>query len=128
MRIIRKIVVHASGKAGDDYGKIDVRHRRRGLRRIGFHFVIGEDGALVRGRPLADVGAHCLGYNADSVGVCLCGTGLPTVAQMRKLHGLTCRLRRRFPRAELCRAGELDPWLSDPLTLDMNTLRKERPS
>jgi hypothetical protein len=128
MRIIRKIIVHASGKAGDDFRRIDARHRRRGLRGIGFHYVIGEDGVLARGRPLGEAGAHCLGYNADSVGVCLCGSGLPTVAQMRKLHGLTRRLWKRFPRAELFRVGELDPWLTDPLTLDKEELQKERPS
>ncbi|HEY3295088.1 MAG TPA: peptidoglycan recognition family protein [bacterium] len=128
MRMIRKIIVHASGKTGDDASQIDVRHRRRGLRRIGFHYVIGDEGSLARGRGLDEAGAHCLGYNADSVGVCLCGTGLPTVAQMRKLHGLTCRLLKKFPRADVVRAGDLDPWLPDILKLDVSLLRKERPS
>lgn len=128
MRAIRKIIVHASGKAGDDFRRIDARHRKRGLLMIGFHYVIGETGVVSRGRKLSDAGAHCLGYNADSVGVCLCGTGLPTDMQMRKLHGLTCRLLKRFLRAEVLRVGELDPWIRDPLKLDKISLRKERPA
>jgi N-acetylmuramoyl-L-alanine amidase len=124
--VVRKIIVHASGKAGDNYERIDARHRRRGLMMIGFHYVIGEDGFLTRGRQLSAAGAHCLGYNADSVGICLCGNGLPTVAQMKKLHGLARRLRRRFPNADMFRVGELDVWMNDPLKLDINSIGKER--
>jgi len=117
MRVVRKIIVHASGHSGDDFRRIDARHKKRGLRRIGFHYVIAENGELTRGRALAEAGAHCLGYNADSVGVCLCGNGLPTEWQMRKLHGVIRRLIRRFPNAKPFRVGELDPWSSDSLTI-----------
>jgi N-acetylmuramoyl-L-alanine amidase len=126
MRAIRKIIVHSSGHCGDSLRKIEERHRKRGLRRIGYHYVIAEDGRLARGRPITESGAHCLGYNSDSVGICLSGMGIPTEMQMKKLHGVVRKLTRRFPRAEIFRVGELDPWANDRLRLDTKTLKEER--
>lgn len=40
---------------------------------IGYHFVIKRDGAIEEGRPIHIAGAHTLGHNKDSVGVCLVG-------------------------------------------------------
>jgi N-acetylmuramoyl-L-alanine amidase len=125
MRPIRKFILHASGQKSDTLKEIDARHRARGLRCAGFHYVIRENGKLERARPLTEAGAHCLGYNSDSVGICLCGTGEPMDEQMQKLAGLLEKLKRKFPAAELCRAGELDPWIRDPLRLNAKLLRKE---
>ena len=127
MRSIRKVIVHSSGHSGDDFRKIEKRHLNHGLTRIGFHYVIAEDGRLSRGRPIRESGAHCLGYNSDSVGICLCGSGVLTERQMKKLHGLMRRLKRRFPRAEIFRVGDLDPWAHDRLILDTKSLLEARP-
>jgi N-acetyl-anhydromuramyl-L-alanine amidase AmpD len=40
---------------------------------IGYHFVIDRDGAVVSGRPVEKAGAHVVGRNAASIGVCLIG-------------------------------------------------------
>jgi len=40
---------------------------------IGYHFLIGPDGALYEGRPLSTVGAHAEGKNSGSVGICIIG-------------------------------------------------------
>jgi N-acetylmuramoyl-L-alanine amidase len=125
MRPLRKIILHASGSTDDTRRSLDRRHRARGLRRIAFHYVICTDGKLERGRPLAECGAHCLGFNADSIGICLCGTGSLTPPQQDKLKRLLRRLLQRYPRLALHRVGELDPWIDDPLQLDLNTLRDE---
>lgn len=124
MRPLRKIVLHASGKEQDSAQQIDRRHRRRGLRGIGFHYVIREDGTFERGRELRVPGAHCLGFNADSVGICLCGRGKASEFQYRKLLRLLRKLKTRAPRATLVRVGELDAWSEDPLTLNMTLLRE----
>lgn len=128
MRPLRRIVLHASGRHGDTLQDIDSRHRWRDLRGIGFHYVLRESGRLERGRRLKEAGAHCLGFNADSVGICLCGTGTATMDQQRRLHRLLKKLIYRYPGISLHSVRELDPWVNDPLRLDMKKLRREMES
>ena len=125
MRPVRKIILHASQHAGDTCAIIDARHRRRGLRKIGFHYVIRENGKIEKGRKLAEAGAHCLGYNADSIGICLCGEGQLTTIQHQRLIALLTKLRKKFPRAELFTVGQLDRWENDPLKINAETLKAE---
>ena len=125
MRPLRKILLHASGHAADTLRSLDRRHRARGLRSVGFHYVIRTDGTLERGRELAESGAHCLGFNADSVGICLCGEGVVTAAQWPVLARLLRRLSRRFPQLTLHTVRELDPWSDDPLRVDLTALGAE---
>ncbi len=71
------IVVHTAatnipGITADD---IDLWHRKRGFKMIGYHYVIRDDGTLEPGRPEDRVGAHCLGLNGKSVGICCTGHG-----------------------------------------------------
>lgn len=40
---------------------------------IGYHYIIGRDGGMAEGRPLIRAGAHTLGKNKASVGICLIG-------------------------------------------------------
>lgn len=44
-----------------------------GWRDIGYHFIILRDGTIQEGRPVDQVGAHCRGLNAHSIGICLVG-------------------------------------------------------
>lgn len=76
MRKINQIIVHCSATPeGKDFTvqQIDVWHRQRGFRCIGYHYVIYRDGSVHRGRPEDRVGAHCTGHNAHSIGVCYIG-------------------------------------------------------
>jgi hypothetical protein len=124
MRPLRKIILHTSGHCGDTAREIDRRHRARGLKRIGFHYVICENGKLERGRPIQVAGAHCLGFNADSVGVCLSGKGEVTIPQYLQLFRLLRKLDRKFHPIELVRVGDVDRWIYDPLNLNIANLRK----
>ena len=111
MRTISKIIVHCSATAeGRDFTVDDIRrwHLQRGFSDIGYHYVIYRDGSVHAGRPLEKVGAHCLGHNAHSVGVCYIG-GLAadgkspkdtrTAAQKSAIATLIAELRGRFPGA-----------------------------
>ena len=93
---------------------IDDWHRVRGFRRaagwvarhnpllkhIGYHYVIDVDGQLWNGRHLAEAGAHAVGHNARSVGICLVGGLEPEAAytpeQWRTLAQLVELLARHF--------------------------------
>lgn len=73
---IEYIVVHCSATPPSmDIGaaEIDTWHRKRGFRRIGYQDVIRRNGIIEAGRPHSVPGAHTLGLNSKSIGVCLIG-------------------------------------------------------
>jgi N-acetylmuramoyl-L-alanine amidase len=45
-------------------------HLNNGWCGVGYHFFVRKDGSIYRGRPENVIGAHCLGYNTNSLGVC----------------------------------------------------------
>lgn len=108
MRTIREIIVHCSATAeGKAFTVSDIRrwHKERGFSDIGYHYVVYLDGTVHEGRPVSQQGAHCLGHNAHSIGVCYIG-GLAadgktpkdtrTVAQRAALRSLVERLARQY--------------------------------
>jgi hypothetical protein len=40
---------------------------------IGYHFVVGPGGGVHRGRPIDVIGAHVLGHNENTIGICVTG-------------------------------------------------------
>ena len=113
MRKINEIIVHCSATpAGKPYTveDIDKWHRQRGFDGIGYHFVVYLDGSVHKGRSLEKVGAHCLGHDKNSIGVCYVG-GLTadgkmindtrTLAQKLSLQRLLAELKAQFPDAEI---------------------------
>ena len=53
----------------------DIRrwHLARKFADIGYHYVIYRDGSVHKGRAENIAGAHCLGHNAHSIGICYIG-------------------------------------------------------
>ena len=109
-RTVQRIIVHCSATpAGRDVtaADIDSWHRQRGFDCIGYHFLVRLDGTIEAGRQLRKAGAHCLGQNARSVGVCYAGgldkSGKPadtrTPAQRKALIDLIAALCQAFPGA-----------------------------
>lgn len=45
----------------------------RGWRDIGYHWVIGRGGTLMPGRAMTEIGAHVVGRNQGTIGLCLIG-------------------------------------------------------
>lgn len=64
---------------------VDEWHKARGWTKIGYHWLILRDGTIERGRDEIEIGAHCVGHNFRSVGVCWVGTEEPTIHQMYAL-------------------------------------------
>ena len=76
MRKINEIIIHCSATTeGRHFTVEDVRrwHKERGFADVGYHYLIYLDGSVHAGRPITQVGAHCLGHNAHSIGVCYIG-------------------------------------------------------
>lgn len=76
MRDIKKIIVHCTATPEGrevTVHDIDQWHREAGYKGIGYHYVVYLDGSLHIGRDEAYVGAHCVGHNSDSIGVCYVG-------------------------------------------------------
>ena len=95
---------------------IDRWHRQRGFDCIGYHFYITVDGTIWTGRPLSQVGAHCKGYNAHSIGICYEGgldeEGRPcdtrTLLQKAALVALINKLRELYPAADVVGHNDLN--------------------
>jgi hypothetical protein len=93
---IDRIIIHHSASDFGDAKQIDRWHKERGWKSIGYHFVFlngfrnGKDlevnrinqieiGTIEKGRRLDadpwleadEIGAHCYGFNSDSIGICL---------------------------------------------------------
>lgn len=76
MREINKIIIHCSAtKEGELFTveDIDRWHKARGFKGIGYHYVIYLNGRIKNGRPVNEIGAHCKGYNKNSIGICYIG-------------------------------------------------------
>ncbi len=112
MRKIDKIIVHCTATpGGKDYTIADVErwHKTRGWRTIGYHFLIYINGTIAEGRKLSEIGAHCLGQNATSIGVCYVGgtdnlgraKDTRTVQQKESLKILVKQLMQMYPNAKL---------------------------
>lgn len=112
MRKINKIILHCSAtKEGQNFtvADIDKWHRARGFSKIGYHYVIYLDGSVHAGRSLDEVGAHCLGHNTNSIGICyiggLDGNGNPkdtrTLAQIESMNSLIQNLKIKYPNATI---------------------------
>lgn len=75
-RTITEIIVHCSDTPeGRNQTVDDIRawHKARGFSDIGYHYVVYRDGTVVEGRDIDIAGAHCMGHNTYSIGVCYVG-------------------------------------------------------
>ena len=114
------IILHCSAtRAGQRYTFRQCRqdHRARGYKDIGYHYYVTCDGQVHEGRPLWQQGAHCLGHNRHSIGVCYEGgldlLGRPadtrTPAQRQSLRALLTHLHGLFPQALILGHRDLSP-------------------
>ena len=76
MRTITEIIIHCTATRPDANCTVEsIRryHMSLGWRDIGYHYVIYLDGSVHAGRPVEEVGAHCPGHNAQSIGIAYVG-------------------------------------------------------
>lgn len=111
MRKIDKIIVHCSATAeGKNFTVADITrwHKAQGWKTIGYHYVVYRDGSVHAGRDESEVGAHCSGQNANSIGVCYIGgvasdgktpKDTRTDAQKAGLRSIVSKLKAKYPNA-----------------------------
>lgn len=108
MNKISHIIIHCSDSEFGNAALIREWHLARGFKDIGYHLVVlngwtakgifngNLNGKVEHGRPIGDddiltgeeIGAHCLGYNQTSIGVCLIGKSRFTGEQRETARGL----------------------------------------
>lgn len=70
---------------------VDAYHKSLGWDGIGYNWYIEKSGLLKKGRDEAKTGAHTIGYNDKSIGICLAGNfdaTMPTNEQIATLQRL----------------------------------------
>lgn len=96
---------------------IDGWHKDKGWKGIGYHFVVRRDGTVETGRRLEEIGAHCVGHNKYSIGICYeggrdsagCHADTRTPAQVKALRELVERMHAYFPKAVILGHRDLNP-------------------
>lgn len=73
MQIKRLIIHHSASPRETTVEQLAEWHKARGFSAIGYHRVIDGNGKLHATRPLTIQGAHALGCNHDSWGICVMG-------------------------------------------------------
>ena len=120
MRIITLLIVHCSAvRPGQRSSAKDINgwHREKGWNGIGYHYVVRRDGSIELGRPLEEIGAHCVGHNSHSIGICYEGglnelgeeADTRTPEQKVALRKLLEELHEQFPKALIVGHHDLNP-------------------
>lgn len=112
MRKINKIIVHCSATPeGRDIKTETIRRwhiEDNHWSDIAYHYIVELDGSIHVGRDESIIGAHCLGQNTNSIGVCYVGgvakdgktpKDTRTEAQRKSLLELLKRLKAKYPKA-----------------------------
>lgn len=77
MRKIDEIIIHCTGTVPSAKTTVEsVRNYhvgKNGWKDIGYHYLITIDGVIHNGRPIEQAGAHCVGHNATTIGICYVG-------------------------------------------------------
>lgn len=103
MRDIKEIIIHCTATSEDaTLAAIKNYHVNVcGWSDIGYHFLIDKYGRVLHGRPIEQVGAHCKGHNAHSIGVAYIGgkdgKDTRTMLQKNALRELVFWFRTIFP-------------------------------
>ena len=138
MRTITLIIIHCSAvKPWQESGvrEIDRWHRAKGWKSCGYHYVVRRDGTVEVGRPVEEVGAHCLNRNRHSIGICYEGgldaEGRPadtrTEAQKKALRELLQQLHAQFPRAIIAGHNVFNPMKACPCFNALDEYRDMQP-
>ena len=105
---IKYIIIHHSAvsrtKNSEQFDAINNYHKRKGWGMIGYHYLIEPDGKIKTGRLESQSGAHCIGRNYDSLGICLTGNfdiEKPMTEQEESLRFMLVHSLKKYPKAQI---------------------------
>ena len=100
-----RIILHHSATDGGTFESIEKYHiEHNGWNDIGYHYLIEQDGSLHKGRGETTTGAHTIGQNEKSLGICLVGNFdkyEPSDMQMKTLNTLLLDINQRLGITEI---------------------------
>src|SRR3990167_5836333 len=92
---VKYIIIHHEAPPvvvqGDRFDIVDKYHKSLGWQKIGYHYFIEKSGKIKQGRLETETGAHTIGKNDESLGICLAGNfdlEMPTTNQIKSLISL----------------------------------------
>lgn len=100
----KSIVLHHTECNGWTVERLHQLHLGNGWSGIGYHFYVRKDGKIYRGRPEYTTGAHCKGFNTNSLGISFEGcynstdrnmlsaqfqAGLQLIAYLKNKYGIS---------------------------------------
>lgn len=105
MRKVTKIIVHCTESMSNVGTRPYNILMRQAHTRIGYHFIVFEDGTVFKANDVSNVVNHCRGHNADSIAVAYVGgiddkgnmADTRTVAQKATLRTLLVALLHKYP-------------------------------
>ena len=106
-----EIILHHAEASRASVEDVNSWHIERGWAGIGYHYYVRKDGTIWRGRPEWAVGAHAVGHNDKSIGICCEGaymTETMPAAQLSALKGLICDIMSRYGNLELLRHKDVN--------------------
>jgi N-acetyl-anhydromuramyl-L-alanine amidase AmpD len=110
-------------------------HKARGFKTVGYHYFIRRDGTRQTGRQINEIGAHVIGHNHHSVGVCLAGgveddAKTPsdnfTKEQWTTLYLTLKELHEQYPKAIIVGHRDLDAGKACP-SFDVSEYVEDKP-
>ena len=113
MRTINKIIIHCTATPEGrtvTVADVDKWHREKGWNGIGYHYLIGLNGEIWKGRNESIIGAHTEGYNNNSIGIAYVGgmtkdmkssKDTRTTEQKISLINLIKQLKQKYPTAKI---------------------------
>lgn len=132
------IVIHCAAttpQMDTDIKDIEMWHKARGFKTVGYHYFIKRDGTRQKGREINEVGAHVVGHNHNSVGVCMAGGVAAdaktsennfTEAQWATLLLTLRELHEEFPKAVIVGHRDLDAGKACP-SFDVSQYVDDKP-
>lgn len=105
---IKYIIIHHSAvsrsKNPNQFTAINNYHKSKGWGMIGYHYLIEPNGSIKTGRAKNQIGAHCIGRNHDSLGICLTGNfdiEKPMTEQELSLRFMLVHLLKEYKNAQI---------------------------
>jgi len=94
-----KIIIHHTSNSNTIQKIINLHVMKNQWSSIGYHFLIGKNGQIYYSRKLNTAGAHCYGYNRNSIGIALFGNfdnDEPTEKQIISLKKLISSIKNKY--------------------------------